>query len=95
MDKEGCVGGGNGEKGRKNKKKKRKERNRGGKEKKEKGRVLWTFHPPIHVKQPGEAVLPNVFLKLIQLPHGICFTSTATARAATAGNGALPNAPFL
>jgi hypothetical protein len=41
--------------------------------------------------QPGEAVLPNVSTKRIQLPRRIRSTSTATAGAATAG--ALPNGP--
>jgi hypothetical protein len=57
--------------------------------------VLWTIHPPIHVTQSGEAVLPNVFPKRIQLPHKIRSTSTATAGAATTRAGALPNAPFV
>jgi hypothetical protein len=39
--------------------------------------------------------LTNVFLKRIHLPHRIHSTSTATARAATATTGALPNAPLL
>jgi hypothetical protein len=39
----------------------------------------------------GEAVLPNVSLKWIQLPQRICSTSTATAGAATAGAEALPH----
>jgi hypothetical protein len=43
--------------------------------------------------QLGEAVLPNVFPKLIQLHQQIRFTSTATAEAATAT--AVPNAPFV
>jgi hypothetical protein len=69
----------------------------GGKEeiKKEKGRVLETFHHLIHITQPEEAVLSNFFPKRIQLPHRIRSNSTATAGAATAGAGALPNAPLI
>jgi hypothetical protein len=36
------------------------------KEKKEK-RTLWTLHSLIHLTQPGEVVLPNIFLKRLQL----------------------------
>jgi hypothetical protein len=56
--------------------------------------VLWTIHPLIHVTQLGEVVLPNVFLKWIQLAHKIRSTSTATDGAARATAGALLNAPF-
>jgi hypothetical protein len=42
--------------------------------------------------QSGEAVLPNVFLKRLQLLHRIHSTSTTTTGAATATAGALPNA---
>jgi hypothetical protein len=35
--------------------------------KRNKKRVLWTFHPLIHLTQSGEAVLKNVFLKWLQL----------------------------
>jgi hypothetical protein len=69
---------------------KKKENKKREKRKREKERLLWTFHLFIYVTQPGEAVLPNVFLKRIQLPHRIRFTSTATA-----GAGALPNAPSV
>jgi hypothetical protein len=43
-------------------------------------------YPPT---QPGEAILPNVFLKQIQLPHRIRSTNTAIARATAATAGAL------
>jgi hypothetical protein len=65
------------------------------KNKKEKKRALWTFQHFIHHTQLGESVLPNVFLKRIQLHHRICSTSIATAGAATAGAGALPNTPLF
>jgi hypothetical protein len=42
---------------------------------------------------PYEVVLPNVFLKLIQLHQRIRFTSTATVEAAIAT--AVPNAPSI
>jgi hypothetical protein len=58
------------------------------KNKKEKKRALWTFQHFIHHTQLGESVLPNVFLKRIQ-------PSIATAGAATAGAGALPNTPLF
>jgi hypothetical protein len=57
--------------------------------------ALCTFHPLLHLTQPGESVLPNVSLKRIQLPRRIRSTSTAAAGAATAAAGALLNAPIL
>jgi hypothetical protein len=45
--------------------------------------------------QSWEAVLPNVSTKRIQLPRRIRSTSIATAGAATAGAGALPNGPCI
>jgi hypothetical protein len=62
-------------------------------EKKEKRRVLWTFHPLIHLTQPGEAVLPNDFLKWLQLHQKS--RSTRGARAILGGAGALPNKPLI
>jgi hypothetical protein len=51
--------------------KKRREGNIIGKKKrkieKNEGRVLWVFHPLIHVTRLGEVVLANVFLKRLQL----------------------------
>jgi hypothetical protein len=72
------------------KSKRKKKRKIGGK----KRRVLWTFDRLIHITQVGEAVLPNVFLKRIQLLRRIHFINTATVGTATAGAGALPNAPL-
>jgi hypothetical protein len=43
---------------------------------------------------PGEAVLPNVFLKRFQLHHRILPINTATAEAVTTTVGALLNTPF-
>jgi hypothetical protein len=50
------------------------------------------IHPLIHITQPREVVLPNVFLKRIHLPHRIRSTDTATAESATTA-GAVPTAP--
>jgi hypothetical protein len=58
-----------------------------------KGRVLYTFHSNVHLTKSGEAVLPNVLVKGLQLPHKIRSTSTATAGADTATAEALPKAP--
>jgi hypothetical protein len=65
---------------------KKKENRKGNGKKRNEGSVSWVFRPLIDVTQPGEAVLPNVSLKLIQLHQRIRFTSTATATA-------VPNAP--
>jgi hypothetical protein len=46
------------------------------------------------VTQLGEAVLPNVSLKLIQLHQLISFTSTATTEAATATATAKHTSPI-
>jgi hypothetical protein len=74
-------------------KNKREEKKEKGKIKKEKGRVLWTFHPFVHLTQSGEAVLPNVFLKQFQIYPRICSTGTTTAGAATGAATTLSNAP--
>jgi hypothetical protein len=66
------------------KSKRKKKRKIGGK----KRRVLWTFDRLIHITQVGEAVLPNVFLKQIQLLRRIHFINTATVGTATATAGA-------
>jgi hypothetical protein len=53
------------------------------------------FHPLIYITQPEEAVLRNVFLKRLRFSHRIRSTNAATAGAATATAGALPNAPVI
>jgi hypothetical protein len=54
-------------------------------------RALWTFDLLIHLTQPGEVVLPNIFLKRLQLHQKSC--STREARAILGEAGAFPNTP--
>jgi hypothetical protein len=75
-------------KGKKGKRKRREKREGGGREKKSGG--ITVLHRLIHVTRTGEVVLPNVFLKRIQLHRRI--RSTCTARA---GDRAVPNAPLV
>jgi hypothetical protein len=53
------------------------------------------IHLFIHITQSGEAVLPNVFLKWLQLHQKSRSTREAGARAVLGGAGALPNGPLL
>jgi hypothetical protein len=76
---------------RKRKRKEKNRRKRGNKKRKGKGTIDISPSYPHHTTR--RSCFVKRFPKRIQLPHRIRSNSTATAGAATAGAGALPNAP--
>lgn len=66
--------------------------------KEKKRRVLWTSHPLIHLihlTQPGEVILPNIFLKQLQLHQKSRSTRRARAGAVLGGAEAQTGPIFI